>query len=115
MAIDKHRKWIALAILVAGGVTVALVGDGRHGTARQAKAPHADETTPAPHVAKRAKARGPAVASRRAPGAKAAARAPQGELILRTSWGSAPGELGRRERGAPEGPMSFAVDDAGRV
>jgi hypothetical protein len=114
--IDRHRKWIALAILVAGGAAVALVGDGRRdGSEPRAKAqPH--EEAPRTASPKRAKrTRGPAVAGRTQPGAKPAARAPRGEVVLRASWGSGVGELGRSEHGAPEGPMSFAVDDAGRM
>lgn len=39
------------------------------------------------------------------------------QTLVRAAWGSAPGELGhiRGGEGSPEGPMSFAVGDDGRV
>jgi len=38
------------------------------------------------------------------------------EIVFTAPWGSGPGQLGRQtpEEGAPEGPMSFVVDDKGR-
>lgn len=38
-------------------------------------------------------------------------------LVLRAPWGDAPGSLGHRRptEGAPEGPMSFVVDERGRL
>jgi len=57
----------------------------------------------------------PGVALR--PQLAAPARERQAEVVLRTSWGAAASDLGRRlpDEAAPEGPMSFAVAADGTV
>src|SRR6185503_15367696 len=44
-------------------------------------------------------------------------RPPEGEVVVRAAWGAEVGALGRKapSEGAPEAPMSFAVDGRGRV
>ncbi len=37
------------------------------------------------------------------------------EVVVRAAWGSAPGELGRREEASRPGPMSLAVEEGGAL
>jgi hypothetical protein len=97
----------ALGAIAAGAVVTLLLSSELD--AARAAAPSARE--PSPRVAA---AHGWA---RGKPAARTTAAAPAGETVVEARWGGAPGELGKRggEESSPEGPMSFVVDEAGRV
>ncbi|MFO0579560.1 MAG: hypothetical protein U1A78_36645 [Polyangia bacterium] len=109
------RRLALAAVLLLGG-TVALFLGRRDATHRVA-APAADvaATAPAPGPAPAA-VPAPAAASA-PPTAEAAGGRARGEVVVRGTWGSAPGQFGRRREAesSPEGPMALWAGAPGEL
>jgi len=104
------RRWVATGLVTAGAVLAAWGAwnhDGARAPGRQGKMVRGP-------TAKPSRGAGPGHVER-AP--RVATRPPEGEVIVRAAWGAEVGALGRKSpsEGAPEAPMSFAIDGRGRV
>jgi hypothetical protein len=108
----RGRTLVLLALVAAAG------GGGIHlaRRARRPSAPTSAADVDATVAAGRARLPGgarrgsiPALTSRRL--------SPRRQIVLEAAWGAAPGAMGRvqADQAASEGPLSFAVDEAGRI
>ena len=99
---------LSLLLLVAGVVYLLLRGGEMP-----------EESTPSPTPARRTAPPAPRPAAAPDPGVgSASAQAEgQGRELLRATWGSGPGQVGRRggRESNPEGPMGLAVDSLGNL
>lgn len=126
MALDRTKRLIAFGLLAAAALGLAMLGgaganDPPAGKDRSGAPSRASGKASAP---KRPSKADKSASSRGAPGGSGgegrespARSAPRGQVIVKASWGSGPGDLGRNRpsEGAPEGPSSFAVDARGRM
>ncbi len=119
------RKQTAIAALLVAAAAGVFLAAHRPRVAPRTAAPlaprrfRAGPASPSPlqHAAVTSAARPVAAPGEARPSSASVALAASERTLAHAAWGDGVGELGRRDgtRAAPEGPMSFAVDAAGRA
>jgi hypothetical protein len=115
----RPSRWYGIAVAAVGvAVGLAIVGREEPRRAAEIADQRPEGTTPQGRGSRGArKAAAKDEAPRGGEEGRQAPRGPEGEIIVSAPWGSGPGEIGRTRpsEGAPEGPMSFAMDARGRI
>ncbi len=117
-AVTPKAKNIVLVVLLLAGLAVALLvlrdSPSPGSAAEEAGRQSADKEDAQPGLTAVASADKTASEPATSPARQESKRM---EVVRRFEWGDGPGQLGHKipEDGAPEGPMSFIVDDSGRV